>query len=521
MEEGIDLASKKSGTKTDGQLIAADNPEKQSREALLYELMSVSLFTASTAFVQEKAKTKTPEPIGQIDKKELKGEQLFDRSRIDKILRIRSEKVDGKTKEIAEEVSLKDNEKLKSGTYEVQFKPNPFEVAHNKSGRAFRVHIPEGTPDKAPVMFVVPGVSTSFQDPRGYIKEVHMDDVADRSKNKAIIVTPLTEKHLMGGRSTSEAWGWNYRNTLVPTDLVEKHKSEVKYDDSDYMIGVVNLVKELTTATNDDSRLGWTGGSQGAVLLHNLACFDQRFKGKMRYVYFAGGSIPTGADARTVYDPGINGVRSINYDTVADEDTLAHKWKEPGFLARNAKILAGLDAINNKDQDPDRQAFAYLGTDNSGQVLIDGKLVKIYRNPGDHSKEYKVKAFVAKDNDAKLKTAKNFEPGSNKDQGEELKTQEAVEKARAAKKDIRWVYEVARRGVKVNMDEYELLKARHCFPGSKEDSTSTRPKYDGINGAQIIYDDFFAQLARLDEQEKNNSIQAGCFVFSASGYCFY
>lgn len=398
-------------------------------------------------------------------------EKLFDRSQIEKITRISQVEQGGRSKEVQEELELKSDEKLPAGTFEVQFKQTPYEKETKRSGRACRIHIPEGTKKDAPVMFVLPGCSSTFQNPRGYVKEVHMEEVADKAQEKFIVVTPLTEKHSIDGQSKIEAWAWNYPNSLVPNNLVKTHEQKVGYNDGDYMTGVTKLVTELTVATQDARNWGWMGGSQGAAFLHSLACTDPRFKGKMRNIYVAGGSIPdrNGEPAFTPQDG--NGIRFINIDTAADTQVLPHEWKSNTFRDLAART-AGLDAVDNKNQNPDKQEVTYL--------RIGDQQVKVFRRLGD-SDEYSVKAYVAKDNDSKFKTAKSFD--------QELTSQEAIDKARQASKDLRWIYKVKKLGVEA--DVYELPKAEHVIPGPREGSSSFQEskKYEGLFSAEIFADD--------------------------------
>lgn len=411
----------------------------------------------------------------------LEAGKLFDRSRVDKIVRIREVKSGASTREVREEVNLKPGEKLPPGSYEVIFKQTPYEKEQKRPGRAFRIHIPVGAEKDAPVMVVMPGASSSFQNPRGYVKEVHMEETADKAKKKFIVVTPLTEKHSIDGKSKTEAWAWNYPNSLIPNDLVRAHEKKVGYNDGDYLSGVMNLTSELSAGTSDHRRWGWMGGSQGAAFLHSLACSDPRFKGKMHNIYVAGGSIPDREGEPKFIPQDGNGMRVINIDTAADKQVLPRRWQPDRFRDMLAKA-AGLDAVDNKNQNPDKQEMTYLRTGD--------KQVKVFRRLGD-SDEYSVRAYVAKDNDAKFKTSADF--------NQELTSQEALEKARKASKDIKWVYLVKKLGVKI--DAYELPKAEHIIPGPREGSTSFQKnkKYEGIFSAKIFADDLLEQDRRFSK----------------------
>jgi hypothetical protein len=555
------------------------NQPKLLNEAL--ELMTVSLVTAFRNLKTDlqvgaskknetgpRAEPGKSEVSKQKDKSEPKGEELFSYSRIDKIVKVHTEMVAGKRKEIEEQITLRENEKLKPGTYEVQYQKNPYERANNQPGRAFRIHVPEGVADNAPVIVIMPGTSGNTQKQSDYIAETHMHEVADgkvqvaagkkqaaddskkregyEKEKKVIIVTLLAAQYSIDGKPTDDqstplGKAWNHRDSLIPNDLVEAQIKLLGYDDSDYVNAVRKLIPQLTVATNDWRRCGWFAASQSVPFRDSLVFSDPRFAGGiMRNIYSSGGTTPAGdkelglpidrkrgeyvAPIRNMPQNG-NGERVINFDPMADQDYLPHRGKRraPVFgvdLADKAAKSAGLFFVDNRRQDPEKQVRSYLGTDGQGYLIIGNERVKIDRYLGS-SKEYMVRAFVARNNAADaMKTASNFEPGEGIEKGEELTFQTAddarkagadinktVEAARKAQRDIRWVHEIMRHGVKIKVDDYEAAVANHVVFGSRVGSTSSVKflpggKYEGISTAEIVLNDVLLQNEILDAEEK-------------------
>lgn len=403
--------------------------------------------------------------------------RFFDRSQIQHIQRVGA---DGKLQPL-----LWNSEKLEAGDYEIQF----------NNGRAFRIHVPPGGGKDLPVMFVIPGVSNNEQDPRGYIPDVNMHAEADKGDQKFIVVTALTEKHKIGRDSSVDAWAWNLPGALIHPEDVKAHSEKVGYDDRDYFEGVMDLIPQLTEGTRDHGAWGFTAGSQGAAALHRLAS-DDRFKDKIQNIYVAGGTMEAGGEEMGFNDgykvepydiKGKNGKRVIIVDTAGDTLLLPHKENLPPNwlyeIAKRVKIRGmGLDAVDPRHQNPEKQEWVYLH-------LNDGNRVKVFRRLGD-SREYTVKAFISCQNEKEFKT--------DVDMDSELLTEKDVENARRQKKDIRWVYIDKVRGTTV--DVYELPTARHIIPGPREGSTSTdkENKYQGFYSAAT----FARDLRRVSQELK-------------------
>jgi hypothetical protein len=205
-----------------------------------------------------------PEPAQLEAAKEpvdLKGELFFDRSRIHKIFKILQVNDNGTLKEIVVEVRLRPGRKLAPGTYELSFIKKSYENEHSNEGCTLRIQVPKGCQDNATVIFVIHKACTQFQNLTGYGEAVHMDEIADEGKEKFIIVTLLTDRHLIPQG--------NHPGFFVSDDLVKKHqknRGRAIYNEGDYMSGLVKLTSELTNATNDPQGWSWTNNLQSGFL---------------------------------------------------------------------------------------------------------------------------------------------------------------------------------------------------------------------------------------------------------------
>lgn len=357
---------------------------------------------------------------------------------------------------------LKVSEQLSAGDHLVRF----------KNGREFLVHVPPLTEKERnkllPLTILIPGVSNTFQNPKGYVAEAHLNEEVDKGQQKSIVVTLLTEKHKIGKSSTTEAWAWNLPGAGIHQEDVKAHAQKVGYDDRHYFAGVLDVVSQFQNVNPDRRTMAVLAGSQGA-LAWNRSFSDPEFRALMKETVpifqAVGGSMEEGDEKYKVapYDiPKGSRLWITIVDTQGDDRVLPHRWDPVTFEStKRLARMVGLMDVDNQHQDPDKQRRVYL------------------RNLGS-SGEYVLKAYVASNPGKKLKTREDFDkPLTEK----EAKEEEAKIRDGKASRDVVLTYRIKGdpEGLKGSLDIIGLAKASHVIPGPREGSTSmVGNKYEGF-----------------------------------------